>query len=1074
MKLFCSLKAMFLLMACLVISPLSALGVTVDISVPGTLEKTLEDVDDASFPTLKIIGQLNGADIKYLRTQAGRLTSIEVLDLSDATLVEGGGEYAIIQYNDYDVVMDKYTCTYYYSSEYKKEVVKQSNMLGGRDFKVTTYSDDCAGMFYGMNYKEVKLPKNVKTIGERAFYGCKNLQTATATLPIESIDEKAFMNCKALETFQTETAKHIGKEAFYKCDKFIGNVDSTLILTATDTIHAYSFTATSIKNVKPSANLKYIGDNAFGECKELENIDLPSQLQEIGNSAFRNCTSITSIILPSSMQRIGEEAFYGCTLLKDVEILSAPYGLSADIFKGTPYEKTLKADDDGIVYINNVAIREICKQSTNHTIKFKEGTISIAPHFASYTRTREGGLYAANDYVTSIELPSTIRRIDDNAFSSYFKNLESILINEGVEEIGDNAFSGLKIAEIKLPESLRKIGTKSFWACSNLKKIKLPSGIESIGKEAFAKCTSLTGEITIPESMVSLGDNAFYDSNLYRIVFNAKNVDGGSHLCTNTERLLIGTNVEVLPNTMFAYGKLKKITFEERNDNAQLRIGTFCFEECDNLESISFPKGYIEVKDNAFFGCSNLAEINVAGIVKTIGNNAFSGTKITNISFPDGLKTIGNEAFAYCDNLKSVNLGKTIKYIGEAAFIPSYNQECCLTDIYLGECLDSIGKGAFSGCKAIQHIFLPQTIKKIGDGAFRDCYGLSAIEFPTNLEYIGSSAFFRCPLRSITIPARVKIIGAQAFYGTELDIVTLPEGVEEIGKEAFRTVNPMSLLSVPSTVKTFGSYFTNAKCIELNMTEPQELPNVTFPSASTIGTTLRVPAGLLQVYKKVYPWSEFKQIVEMAPDEKDYSLNMPAKDISKGTSLSLPISMVNVETIAGIQFELTLPQGIELAKDKNNEYIANKTERTEAQSVMINKDNAKDNTYIVVIMSFDGSHIKGNEGELLSLPLFANNNVEEGENTISLKSIVLTTESGKTLYPKDANATLTVNTTSYTMGDVNGDSNINVTDVVSIVNHILKRDNVKFIEEAADMNGDGIINVTDALSIVNIILKTNK
>lgn len=125
-------------------------------------------------------------------------------------------------------------------------------------------------------------------------------------------------------------------------------------------------------------------------------------------------------------------------------------------------------------------------------------------------------------------------------------------------------------------------------------------------------------------------------------------------------------------------------------------------------------------------------------------------------------------------------------------------------------------------------------------------------------------------------------------------------------------------------------------------------------------------------------------------------------------------------------------------------------------------------------MSFDGSHIKGNEGELLSLPLFANNNVEEGENTISLKSIVLTTESGKTLYPKDVNATLTVNTTSYTMGDVNGDSNINVTDVVSIVNHILKRDNVKFIEEAADMNGDGIINVTDALSIVNIILKTNK
>lgn len=1060
MKLFCSLKAMLLFMACLVISPLSALGVTVDISTPGTLEKTLEDVDEASFQTLQIKGQLNGADIKYLRTQAGRLVSIEVLDLSDATLVEGGGEYAIIQYNDYDVVMDKYTCTYYYSSEYKKEVIKQSNMLGGRNIKVTTYSNDCAGMFYGMNYKEVKLPKNVKAIGEKAFYNCSNLTKISGQQTFTTIGESAFSNCKVLENMDLSQVRELGKSAFFGCNKFIGDADSILILTSLDSIATAAFSGTSIKSVHFSSTLKEIGDNAFSSCTKLIELTLPQNLKKIGNSSFRQCERITALSLPASINKIGNQAFSNCYSLSEVQFASTPFGICESAFSETPYIKSLKPEADGIVYINSVAIKEVINKSeANHIITFKEGTTDIADGFYS-TINREN--------IVGIILPSTIRRIGKNAFSSFY-NLESISLPEGLEEIGDEAFCGLqKITEIRLPEGMKSIGVSAFYACKGLKEIVIPSTMETIGKEAFAKCTSLTGEITLPEGLKSVGDYAFYDSNLYRIIIKTKKLAEANHICKNTERLLVGANVELLPYNMFCFSKLKKVTFEERKDNSQLHIGTSCFEYCDNIESISLPKGNIVLADNAFFNCSGLSEINIAGIVSSVGDKGFDYTKITKINFPDGLEKIGNEAFASCDSLKSVNLGKTIKYIGEYAF-----SRTSLTDVYLGQNLDSIGNGAFSGCDKLQSIALPQTVKKIGDFTFSNCNGLSTIELPANLEYIGRSAFFSCPLQAITIPASVRTIGDQAFWLTELDSIYLPEGVEEIGKEAFRTVNPMSLLSVPSTAKTFGSYFTNAKCIELNMADPQELPNVAFPSASTWGTTLRVPAGMLQIYKKIYPWSEFKQIVEMAPDENDYSLKMPTTEISKGTSLSLPISMVNLETTAGIQFELTLPKSIELAKDKNNEYLVNKTERIEAQSVMINKDNAKDNTYIIVIMSFDGSHINGNEGTLLSLPLFANNNVEEGENIISLRNIVLTTESGKTLYPKDSEATLTVKPTSYTMGDVNGDSNINVTDVVSVVNHILKRDNANFIEDAADMNGDGVINVTDALSIVNIILKTN-
>lgn len=59
----------------------------------------------------------------------------------------------------------------------------------------------------------------------------------------------------------------------------------------------------------------------------------------------------------------------------------------------------------------------------------------------------------------------------------------------------------------------------------------------------------------------------------------------------------------------------------------------------------------------------------------------------------------------------------------------------------------------------------------------------------------------------------------------------------------------------------------------------------------------------------------------------------------------------------------------------------------------------------------------------------------------------------------------------YTLGDVNGDGEINAGDVSAIINNILRRTNSVFIEAAADMNGDGEINAGDVSAIINIILK---
>ena len=56
------------------------------------------------------------------------------------------------------------------------------------------------------------------------------------------------------------------------------------------------------------------------------------------------------------------------------------------------------------------------------------------------------------------------------------------------------------------------------------------------------------------------------------------------------------------------------------------------------------------------------------------------------------------------------------------------------------------------------------------------------------------------------------------------------------------------------------------------------------------------------------------------------------------------------------------------------------------------------------------------------------------------------------------------------LGDVNGDEEINITDVISLVNHILGKEEGNFIIENADINTDGDINISDATALVNVIL----
>jgi TusA-related sulfurtransferase len=74
----------------------------------------------------------------------------------------------------------------------------------------------------------------------------------------------------------------------------------------------------------------------------------------------------------------------------------------------------------------------------------------------------------------------------------------------------------------------------------------------------------------------------------------------------------------------------------------------------------------------------------------------------------------------------------------------------------------------------------------------------------------------------------------------------------------------------------------------------------------------------------------------------------------------------------------------------------------------------------------------------------------------------------KAISQEAAESNLTVK--SYTTGDANGDSRVNVTDIVEIVNYIMGNPSERFVFPAADVNDDGDVNVTDIVGVINIIM----
>ena len=154
-------------------------------------------------------------------------------------------------------------------------------------------------------------------------------------------------------------------------------------------------------------------------------------------------------------------------------------------------------------------------------------------------------------------------------------------------------------------------------------------------------------------------------------------------------------------------------------------IGTYVFQSCTNLKSVTIGSGVTIIGGYAFESCKNLTSVNI----------------------PNNVTVIGDYAFAQCLNLKSVNMGSGVTTIGSGAFGLTN-----LESISLPASLTSIGNQAFAVC-LLTSVSIPASVTSIGGQAFINCVNLTTVSMQaTTPPTLGSAAFYNCNLTTIYVP----------------------------------------------------------------------------------------------------------------------------------------------------------------------------------------------------------------------------------------------------------------------------------------------------------------------------------
>lgn len=428
---------------------------------------------------------------------------------------------------------------------------------------------------------------------------------------------------------------------------------------------------------------------------EEDDLVLPDKLDNITVSSLDQIRLTDGLIphkitIPDTVQTVKGNPFINCRQL---------------------YRITISTDHPTLYVVDDVLFSRKERKLICYPVSKSDKTYSIPDGITSI----EARAFNQNGWLRELTIPDTVTNIGGQAFYKC-DSLRSVAIPASVVEIGINPFYGcqylssivlspdnpalaimdgvlfskadkrlvtfpckLSAESYNIPQGIKIIGAYAFSGCSDLQDISIPDSVVSIGESAFDECR--IESIVIPDSVREIDSYAFHDCQKLTSISIPEGVEKlGDRVFFNCMDLVSATIpdsiIEIGSNPFAACRSLEELVFSADHPCFELKDGMLLSKKdcrvicCVDTTSTScaIPQGTKTIGSWAFNGRKNLTEILIPDSVTTIEGHAFGSCGITSIIIPDSVKSIGDQAFSMCYNLDELTIPATVTYLGESLF----------------------------------------------------------------------------------------------------------------------------------------------------------------------------------------------------------------------------------------------------------------------------------------------------------------------------------------------------------------------------------------------------------------------
>mgnify|MGYP000049593045 FL=1 len=584
---------------------------------------------------------------------------------------------------------------------------------------------------------------------------------------------------------------------------------------------------------------------------KVSSIDIPSSVRTIGRGSFYGNSNLTNVkIARGGLTEILSEAFRGCVALKNIELPGTLTSIGSSAFESCE-------GLESIVFPESVTDLQGCLSyctSLTEVALPKSLTTLGAGMFIGCTSLRRVVVWEGGD---GMSVPAAYLKIPASTFLGC-KNLEEVVWNASVTEIGKNAFNSCE--KLKNYPDMSKVKTilNGAFSYSGIETFTTPASLELM-VESFTHSHCLES-VTITHKMTIYGNLAFAD-------------------CP----------------------KLTSFVFHDDIEN--LNDAWYMFSGCTALEEIRLPKKLKKIDRYMFDGCTNLKRLYIGDAITEIETGSVYGTALEElhieaatpptqkvsegvINNPPFDKFAYENATVYCPDAKAYysnymwqrfkkyKLPEAFKYTEvEGGYSATYNLFDYVKDPTTGIDYGELFRNAYPDGKLV----VPEThngkpVVEIADNAFyyrlnNITYTLqkniSEVVLPETIRKVGKEAFYYLTdIKKVNMPSSLTEIGEDAFWSTGISEVILPDGLKTVGKKAFQYCNDLTKLVIPQSVESISgnafycSSYSGNKILEIICHNPTPIP-LSEQFANTTYSKLRIPFGSKDAYYEADYWRDF-------------------------------------------------------------------------------------------------------------------------------------------------------------------------------------------------------------------------